>query len=136
MFPHYAREHAGGDIDFLVNITNDGWFGESAAQWQHAANAAFRAVENGVPLVRCANNGVSCWMDRCGAMQNVAFADSTDVYRAGFKIVTVPLPSAETKPHRTFYNLHGDVFGWGCVVVTAVILAPRLRLPKRFRRRD
>ncbi len=131
VFPHYAREHAEEDIDFLVNITNDGWFGDGAAQWQQAASAAFRAVENGLPLVRCANNGLSCWIDRCGAMNNVAFDDSTDVYRAGFKIVTVPMPSPETKSHRTFYNQHGDVFGWGCVVVTAVILAPRIRLSKR-----
>ena len=136
VFPHYAREHADGDIDFLVNITNDGWFGEGAAQWQQAASAVFRAVENGVPLVRCANNGLSCWMDRFGAMNNVAFDDSPDVYRAGFKIVTVPLPSPETKARRTFYNLHGDVFGWGCVAVTAVILTPRLRLPKKLRKKD
>ena len=48
-----AREAADDDTDFLVNLTNDGWFGESAAQWQHAAAALFRAVENGLPLIRC-----------------------------------------------------------------------------------
>ncbi len=120
VFPHYAREHATDEIDFLVNITNDGWFGESAAQWQQAASAAFRAVENGVPLVRCANNGISCWIDRFGAMNDVYFEGTRDVYRAGFKLVTVPLPAPDFKPEQTFYNRHGDWFGWLCVLVAAM----------------
>ena len=125
VFPHYAREHATEDIDFLVNITNDGWFGEGAAQWQQAAAAAFRAVENGVPLIRCANNGLSCWIDRFGVIHNTYYDNSTDVYRAGFKIVTVPFPPAGEKPRRTFYARHGDWFGWGCVVVTVAVGAAR-----------
>lgn len=126
VFPHYAREHAGEDVDFLVNITNDGWFGESAAHWQQAASAAFRSVENGMPLVRCANNGISCWIDRFGGMHNVFFDDSRDVYKAGFKIVEVPLPSPATRGERTFYNLHGDWFGWSCVAITGALMLLRL----------
>ena len=122
VFPHYAREHATNEIDFLVNITNDGWFGESSAQWQHAANAAFRTIENGVPLVRCANNGVSCWIDLFGGMNDVFFDNSRDVYRAGFKIISVPIAAAEEKSRRTFYNRYGDVFGWSCVGVTTFVL--------------
>jgi apolipoprotein N-acyltransferase len=132
-FPHYAREHATNDIDFLVNITNDGWFGESSAQWQHAANAAFRAVENGVPLVRCANNGVTCWIDSDGAMRDAGFDNPQDVYRAGFKIVTVPFPSARTT---TFYNRHGDVFGWTCVIIVAAVVAPMLAGALKKRRHN
>ena len=49
VFPHITREHVKDDTDFLLNLTNNGWFGESAAQWQHAANAVFRAIENGLP---------------------------------------------------------------------------------------
>ena len=131
IFPHYAREHATEDIDFLVNLTNDGWFGESGMQWQHAANAAFRAVENNRPLVRCANNGLSCWIDRFGAMHNVEFEDSPDIHRAGFKIVTVPLPARDGGPGRTFYNQHGDWFGWACVGWTALLVVPRIRWRKR-----
>ena len=63
IFPHLAREYAEDDTDFLVNLTNNGWFGEGAAQWQHAAGALFRAVENGLPLIRCSNNGLTCWVD-------------------------------------------------------------------------
>lgn len=134
VFPHFVREHAGEDIDFLVNITNDGWFGEGAAQWQQAASAAFRAVENNRPLVRCANNGLSCWIDRFGAMHSLEFEDSPDIYRAGFKIATVPLPPAEQRPARTFYNLHGDWFGWGCVALTTGGLVAQLRRRRRTTR--
>ena len=119
VFPHYAREHATEDVDFLVNITNDGWFGESSAQWQHATSAAFRAVENGKPLVRCANNGLSCWIDAHGGIHDVYFDHAADVYRAGFKVVSVPLMPAASRSHRTFYNRHGDVFGWTCTGLTA-----------------
>jgi len=135
VFPHYAREHATAEVDFLVNITNDGWFGEGAAQWQQAASAAFRAVENGLPLVRCANNGLSCWIDRHGGLHAVHFEDSPDIYRAGFKMATVPLPSPNASPDRTFYNQHGDVFGWLCVIVTAVTFINRVAARRGFRSR-
>ena len=115
VFPHYAREHATDDIDFLVNITNDGWFGESAAQWQHAASAVFRAIENGLPLVRCANNGLSCWVDRHGGLHDAFFPGSQDIYQAGFKITEVPVMRRKAA---TFYTRHGDWFGWMCVSVT------------------
>jgi len=54
VFPDLVRRHAADGVDFLLNLTNNGWFGESAAQWQQAACAVFRAVENGLPLIRWA----------------------------------------------------------------------------------
>ena len=76
VFPELAREYVQDDTDFLVNLTNDGWFGEGAAQWQQAAAAVFRAVENGVPLVRCCNNGLTCWADATGRLREI-FKDQT-----------------------------------------------------------
>jgi apolipoprotein N-acyltransferase len=122
VFPHITREHVTDDTDLLLNLTNNGWFGESAAQWQHAANAVFRAVENGVPLVRCANNGLTCWVDPRGGMHEIYFRDSSDVYKAGYKIANVPLPAGGKWPP-TFYRLRGDWFGWACVAITAAALA-------------
>lgn len=122
-FPHLVREYAGGEIDFLLNLTNNGWFGESAAQWQHAANAAFRAVENELPLVRCANNGLTCWVDARGGMHEIFFRDSADIYGAGYKIVEVPIAKDGSRREATFYNRHGDWFGWGCVGLTIGLLA-------------
>ena len=121
-FADLAREAVVADTDFLVNLTNDGWFRESAAQWQHAANSVFRAVENGVPLVRCANNGLTCWIDARGRMHEVYFPDSPDIYRAGFKTARLPLPASDMRRAPTFYNQHGEWFAWGCVVVAVVIV--------------
>jgi apolipoprotein N-acyltransferase len=140
-FPHQARQDVHADTDFLLNLTNNGWFGESAAQWQHAATALFRAVENGLPLVRCANNGLTCWVDSIGALHEVSFPglkDSKDIYGAGFKIVRVPLLPAGSFREQTFYNRYGDWFGWLCVLLTGTLLGSRVapQFRDRGRRRS
>ncbi len=122
VLPHLARQYVTGDTDFLVNLTNGGWFSESAQQWQHAAVAVFRAIENGLPLVRCTNNGLTCWIDSCGRLDEDYFRGGKDIYREGFKIVSVPLLPEGTSRPLTFYTRHGDVFGWGCVGVAALRL--------------
>ena len=113
VIPQLARRHAQSDTSFLIDLTNDGWFSESAAQWQHAANSVFRAIENGLPLVRCANNGITCWIDSLGQMHSVNFADGQSVYGAGVKFARLPLIA--TPRAATFYSDHGDWFGWSCV---------------------
>jgi apolipoprotein N-acyltransferase len=132
-FPHLVPEYVNSRVDLLVNLTNNGWFGESAAQWQHAAAAAFRAVENRIPLVRCSNNGLSCWVDSTGGMHNIRFAESDDIYQAGFKIVTVPVLGPGQTRELSFYTRHGDVFGWSCVALTAISLLARWATSRRQR---
>lgn len=122
-FPHLARSYVEPDTDFLINLTNDGWFGETAAQWQHAANAVFRAVENGLPLVRCANNGLTCWIDARGGTHEVYFPGSPNVYQAGFKTASVPLQASGERREPTFYGRHGDWFGWSCFGFVVGLLA-------------
>ena len=122
VFAHIAREHVTSDTDFLLNLTNNGWFGESAAQWQHAVTAIFRAVENRTPLVRCANNGLTCWVNANGKLHDTYFPDSPNIYKAGYKIVEVPTLGAQ-KRHLTFYTRKGDWFGWSCVGVSLLLLA-------------
>ncbi|HVU28253.1 MAG TPA: apolipoprotein N-acyltransferase, partial [Verrucomicrobiae bacterium] len=125
-FPQLAREAvANNDLDFLVNLTNDGWFGDSAEQWQHMANAVFRAVENGVPLIRCANNGISCWIDANGRVQKIFADDHGTVYGRGAMTIQLPLPSKKSAP--TFYNRHGDWFGWSCVIAALGFFLFRLK---------
>ena len=126
-FSTLARQAAKGDTGFLVNLTNDGWFGDSAEQWQHEANAIFRAIENGIPLVRCANNGVTCWIDENGRTREI-FKDKTgSVYGAG--AITFELP---VSPHvQTVYNRHGDWFGWICVVIAIWIATKRIFFRKK-----
>jgi apolipoprotein N-acyltransferase len=125
-FPHLAREYVEPDTDFLVNLTNNGWFGEGAAQWQHAAAALFRAVENGRPLLRCSNNGLTCWLDEYGRIREIFRDAHGTIYGSGYMISEIPLFSTGERPATTFYNLHGDVFGWSCVVITALMLTARI----------
>ena len=126
-FPRLARQAARDDTDFLVNLTNDGWFGDSAEQWQHEQGAIFRAVENGIPLVRCANNGITCWIDANGRVREM-FQDKTGgVYGTG--TMTIELPLSSHAP--TFYNRHGDWFGWSCIVVAFGLLLTRMNFLAR-----
>jgi len=126
IFPHLAREYVDDDTDFLVNLTNNGWFGESAAQWQHAASALFRAVENGVPLLRCTNNGLTCWIDQHGRLRQILRDSRGTIYGAGFMTAEIPLLGIGQRHGRTFYNQHGDLFGWGCVGVAALMLLRKI----------
>jgi apolipoprotein N-acyltransferase len=123
IFPDLIPEYVTPDTDFLLNLTNNGWFGESAAQWQHAANAVLRAIENRIPLVRCANNGLTCWVDAYGGMHDVYYPDSKDVYGAGFKTVDIPLLARGEKRPLTFYTRHGDWFGWACAALSGALVA-------------
>jgi apolipoprotein N-acyltransferase len=115
VFPQVARKYVDDDTDFLVNLTNDGWFGKGAAQRQHAAAALFRTVENGLPLVRCTNTGLTCWIDKYGRLRREFQSAGDGIYGAGYMIVRVPLLDPGQKRARTFYNQHGDWFGWACL---------------------
>lgn len=126
-FPQAAREIISDDTDFLLNLTNDGWFGQSAAQWQHAVNASFRAVENGIPLVRCTNNGLTCWIDEFGRLRDLLGGAGGNVYEAGFLAVEIPLRRAGENRPATFYRRHGDWFGWGCVGWSVLLIASTVR---------
>lgn len=130
VFPHLARHYVKPDTDFLVNLTNDGWFGEGAEQWQHAASAVFRAVENGVPLIRCANNGLTCWIDAHGVIRKVFRDASGSIYGPGALTVDIPLRPLGTDRTPTFYNEHGDIFGWSCVVIAVGVLLRRIPWPR------
>jgi apolipoprotein N-acyltransferase len=132
IFPELARRDLEPDTDFLLNLTNDGWFGEGAAQSQQAATAIFRAVENRVPLVRCANNGLTCWVDAQGRLRETFCDDRRTIYGPGFITIEIPaLAPGQTRPS-TFYSRHGDWFGWICVAVAVLKLIERLLA--RFRK--
>jgi apolipoprotein N-acyltransferase len=115
VFPHSPAKESGDDPDFVVNLTNDGWFGEGAEQWQHAAAGVFRAVENGLPLVRCCNNGLTCWIDPQGRMRQIFVGAKNGIYGPGFLIAHIPILPSGQKNAPTFYHLHGDWFGWACM---------------------
>ncbi|MEE8200923.1 MAG: apolipoprotein N-acyltransferase [Candidatus Acidoferrales bacterium] len=113
IFPGEVRRFVRGGARMLVNITNDAWFGRSAAPYQHMAIAALRAVENRVPLIRAANTGISGVVDATGRIRK-----ATDLFvRTG--VVTSVVPG---RPGGlTFYTRYGDVFAYLCAALTLLI---------------
>lgn len=75
IFPNLARESVRAGAEVLVVNTNNGWFGEGAAAYQHAAHAVLRAVETRRPVLRAGNAGWSGWIDECGAIRAVLTKD-------------------------------------------------------------
>ncbi len=104
VFGHLARNSVRRGSQCLVVITNDGWFGKSAGPRQHAWLARLRAVECGVPVIRCANNGISFIADHEGRI-----LDSLELGRRG-------IVRAEIMPGdgRTLFVKLGawPLFGW------------------------
>ena len=68
IFPDLVRHFVRHGAQFLVNITNDAWFGYSPASYQHLSMVVFRAVENRLPIVRAANTGISAVIDPTGRL--------------------------------------------------------------------
>ncbi|HWI39948.1 MAG TPA: apolipoprotein N-acyltransferase, partial [Verrucomicrobiae bacterium] len=101
IFPELARGYARAGSSLLVNITNDAWYGESSAPWQHLAMTVFRAVETRLPLVRAANTGITAVIDSRGRVLEQTQLFTEAVVNAG-----VRLPA----PHATFYTRYGDLF--------------------------
>jgi apolipoprotein N-acyltransferase len=86
IFPELAREYVLKGSDLLVNITNDAWFGESSAPWQHLAMARFRAIENRVWLARAANTGITAFISPSGDV-----VQQTGLFESGFLVGQVGL---------------------------------------------
>ena len=114
IFPGLARADVRRGARWLVNITNDEWFGKSVALDQHAAMAPFRAVENHVPLARCANTGVTLIADANGRVVR-----RLPEWRAG--VLSGPL-GAPGLP--TLYTRLGDWPGF-LVALALVVLVVR-----------
>ncbi|MFQ6044941.1 MAG: apolipoprotein N-acyltransferase, partial [Gemmatimonadales bacterium] len=66
IFEDLSRQYRRDGVDFLVNITNDAWFGRTSAPYQHAAHLVMRAIENRVGIARAANTGISEFVDPLG----------------------------------------------------------------------
>jgi apolipoprotein N-acyltransferase len=109
IFPDLVRRFVREGATVLVNITNDGWFGDSAAPHQHLNMARLRAVENNRYLVRAANNGISAIIDPQGKVLARTRTNEKTALSGTFSF------QSET----TFYSHHGDVFAWACVLTAA-----------------
>jgi apolipoprotein N-acyltransferase len=112
IFPDLARTAVGKGANMLINITNDGWFGDTAAPHQHLAMAGMRSVENRVWLVRSANTGVSAAFDPTGRM-----VSRIPLEQEGVCTVRVPSSAAAG----SFYTRFGDLFAWCCIAVSILL---------------
>lgn len=117
IFPELTRRFVAGGADFLVNITNDAWFGRTSAPYQHLAMATLRTIENRVPLVRVANTGFSAMVDADGTIRW-----RTGLFESAWRVDTISWVGI-----RTFYARFGDVFVYGCLLLLVLVAIVRGR---------
>ena len=110
IFPELVREFVEQGATLMTTITNDAWFGESAAPHQHFAMVVFRAVENRVAFARAANTGISGFIDPSGRV-----LAATPVFTEQTVRGRVPLRTGLTA-----YTRYGDVFAYACVIIAAL----------------
>lgn len=101
--------------NLLVNLTNDAWYGRTAAPWQHARLARWRALETRRAMVRATNTGVTTVIDPTGRM-----SEPLPLFSEGVLKAAVPLMEMET-----VYVRYGDWFAWLMTLVTAAAVAGR-----------
>jgi apolipoprotein N-acyltransferase len=115
IFPDLVRRFVKRGSELLVVITNDGWFGESSAPYQHLRMGVVRAVENRRYMVRTANTGITAIIDPYGRIEA----------RTTIGIRTILDGTAHFRSDRTFYTEYGDIFAYANVVLVAALLVWR-----------
>jgi len=123
IFPQLVRKFAADGAGVLVNISDDGWYGNTAAPFQHFEMARFRAIENGRFLLRDTNNGITAIIDSYGRIRKEIPRNQRGILTGHFRYLS----------EKTFYTEHGDIFAWSCVAVAAGMILMLLLLPG-FRR--
>jgi len=113
IFPDLSRKQTLNGADLLVNITNDAWFGNTSAPYQHFFMTVFRAVENRRSLIRAANTGVSGFIDPVGRV-----ISTTPIFEKAAITESVPMLKQQT-----FYTSHGDLFAVLCLIISVFTVA-------------
>jgi len=116
IFPDDIRQFANNGAQVLVNISNDGWYGDSGAYAQHLKQSRMRAVENNRWLLLDTNTGRTAAIDPNGRIMASAPRKTRTTLRA---------PYALTSP-TTFYTRHGDWFAYLCAIISVVALFTQL----------
>ena len=117
IFPDLVRRFANNGAEILATVTNDSWFGRTAAPYQHFSMVVFRAVENRVPIARAANTGVSGFIDAKGHILK-----TSNIFTEAY--LTQKIAPGTVKP---FYTRYGDLFSYACVIVILILLAIKAR---------
>ncbi len=112
IFPEFISHFVNNGAEFLVFITNDSWWGNTSGARQHNQYAVLRAIENRRWVVRCANGGISSFVDPMGGM-----FDQTQMYTEAYISHQI-----EPLKNKTFYSIHGDWIARICASITIFIL--------------
>ena len=116
VFPNFVRKFAAGGAEVLFNISNDGWFGKSAARWQHLEIVRMRAAENRRWILRATNDGVTATIDSAGRVRGSL---PSDVQASSFTGFTYT-------PEQTLYTRWGDWFPAFCATIALLCLVAEL----------
>jgi apolipoprotein N-acyltransferase len=127
IFPGLFRKAVQKGAGFMVNITNEGWFNKPTIYHQYLAMNVFRAIENRVYLVRCANTGISCFINPQGGIERLKDTAGKEIFVMG-----VLSGSVVPKSKRTFYTRYGDWLPWLSILGSIVLIALAL-LRRRYR---
>jgi len=112
VFADEVRQFARLGAEVLVNVSDDGWYGDTSAPWQHLNMARMRAIENRRWILRDTNNGITAAIDPYGRVRQSIPRHMTDALPAEFGF----------RDDVTFYTAYGDVFAWVCAIVTLGLL--------------
>ncbi|WP_309400545.1 apolipoprotein N-acyltransferase [Cerasicoccus maritimus] len=121
IFARLGREVAREGADFIAVLTNDGWYGEEAGAYQHAAHSVLRAVETRRPVIRCGNHGWSGWIDEYGNVRDVLTGPDGLIYARATKSFALSYDPV-WQDQLTFYARYGDwvLWGGGCFLLGAI----------------
>ncbi|MBV6432162.1 MAG: Apolipoprotein N-acyltransferase [Bryobacteraceae bacterium] len=117
VFPHYVRQFVADGAGVLVNLSNDGYFGHSAARDQHLLIARMRAAENGRWLIRATNDGITVAIDPAGRITGRLNPYTQAAARLRFS----------WRADETPYTRYGDWFVWSCLAAGLLACAAGLR---------
>ncbi len=119
IFSGLAVDSTQHGAEVLAVFTNNGWFGEGGAAYQHAAHSVLRAVETRRPVIRVGNGGWSGWIDEFGLVRKVLTNDEGSVYFRGTQTFTAAR-DVRWIGRNSFYVEHGNWFVVLCFVLLAV----------------
>ncbi len=122
VFPDYVRRFAANGAEVLVNISNDGWYGKTAARDQHLSIVRMRAAENRRWILRATNDGITSTIDPAGRVYRNLPSYQPGAARTGYTWIGAT----------TFYSRHGNWFVWVCVAIAIAGLLRVLSASARF----
>ena len=126
MFPEIFRRFVKQGAQFMVCVTNEAFYGRNQAPYVTMITNVFRAVENKVAIVRAATTGISVFINPDGEIvERIKDNSGKDLYVSGVLVRDVPI-----RNKKTFYTLHGDIFTYVVVSLTAIIILISLAVKK------